>query len=427
MQTIFNHRYQNGYLTVYLSLLFGIVLSLLLALIEGAAIGAARLQAELVADLGVDSVFAEYNRELLSRYGLFFIDDSYGSDQGSISKVEKHLEDYMNYNMSKTSEFSGYTSFLQIANPYLEIEEAAFATDNSAEVWKAQAVKYIKDMNGLSLITELKDMLLTVSGQQLITRNIEAEMEQNKQQIVHAMNEKTIEEREQVQADSVTEQGFSLNHIIDCIDAWKGQGVLSLVMPQETMVSTQVIDSTNCISHRYAQNQYSKGSGLPDYVDKPNGITDELLYGEYLMKMLGCYGVEKENTTLAYEIEYVIFGKDKDIYNLRECAERLLAIREVSNYIYLSTMDSAKQTEAQIVAIIICTLCLIPECTEALKQIILALWACAEAVVDVKCLMQGGKVSLIKTKEEWNLGLQGLFSGDYFQSLTGKGSEKVLH
>ena len=52
----------NAYLTVYLSLIFGIVLSLLFVLIEGAATGAVRAQAELVADLGVDSVFAEYNR-----------------------------------------------------------------------------------------------------------------------------------------------------------------------------------------------------------------------------------------------------------------------------------------------------------------------------------------------------------------------------
>ena len=69
----------NAYLTVYLSLIFGIVLSLLFVLIEGAATGAVRMQAELVADLGIDSVFAEYNRALLNQYQLFFIDSSYGS------------------------------------------------------------------------------------------------------------------------------------------------------------------------------------------------------------------------------------------------------------------------------------------------------------------------------------------------------------
>ena len=63
----------KGYLTVYLSLVFAIVLSLLLTLIEGAAVGATRLQAELAAYLGLDSVFAEYHRELMKQYGVFYI------------------------------------------------------------------------------------------------------------------------------------------------------------------------------------------------------------------------------------------------------------------------------------------------------------------------------------------------------------------
>ena len=82
-------RKYSAYLTVYLSLVFGIVLSLLFVLIEGAATGAARAQSELVADLGLDSVFAEYNREVLNQYELFFMDASYGSENGGISMVEK--------------------------------------------------------------------------------------------------------------------------------------------------------------------------------------------------------------------------------------------------------------------------------------------------------------------------------------------------
>ena len=81
---------EGAYLTIYLSLTFGIVLSLLLALIEGATIGAVRAQAELVADLGMDSIFAEYHRELLNQYELFFIDSSYGGSNGGIGKTETH-------------------------------------------------------------------------------------------------------------------------------------------------------------------------------------------------------------------------------------------------------------------------------------------------------------------------------------------------
>ena len=142
-------RRENGYLTVYLSLVFAIILSLLLALVEGAAMGAARLQAELVADLGIDSVFAEYHRELFSQYGLLFIDDSYGTSKGSISKIEKHLTDYMSYNMNpkKGILIPPGSNWIGLENIYLEIEEAALATDDAGAVWKAQAVDYVKKVD----------------------------------------------------------------------------------------------------------------------------------------------------------------------------------------------------------------------------------------------------------------------------------------
>ena len=125
-------RKQSGYITVYLTFTFAIILSLLLALVEGAAMGAARMQAELVADLGMDSIFAEYHRELFSQYGLLFIDDSYGTKKGSLSKIEKHLSEYMSYNLNPQKGLTVVpgSNWIGLENIYLEIEEAAFATDD---------------------------------------------------------------------------------------------------------------------------------------------------------------------------------------------------------------------------------------------------------------------------------------------------------
>jgi hypothetical protein len=129
------HPNKNAYLTVYLALVFGVVLSLLLTLIEGAAIGAARLQSEIVADLGLDSVFAEYNRELLDQYEMFFVDSSYGTVNGGVGMVESRLSDYMGYNLNPNKggifNILGNT-WLTLNNPYLEIEEISYATDDNA-------------------------------------------------------------------------------------------------------------------------------------------------------------------------------------------------------------------------------------------------------------------------------------------------------
>lgn len=149
MQTRF-----DAYLTVYLSLIFGIVLSLLFVLIEGAAIGAVRAQAELVADLGLDSVFAEYSREILDQYDLFFVDSSYGSVNGGTGMVERRLADYMSYNMTpdKGLVMPFEHNLLRLENPYLEISEVSCASDDECMVWKAQAVEFMKAVYGGDLV-----------------------------------------------------------------------------------------------------------------------------------------------------------------------------------------------------------------------------------------------------------------------------------
>ena len=54
----------GAYLTVYLALVMSVLLSLCLALIEGARSKAVMLEAECVVDIGMNSVLAEYHREL---------------------------------------------------------------------------------------------------------------------------------------------------------------------------------------------------------------------------------------------------------------------------------------------------------------------------------------------------------------------------
>ena len=72
---------QNAYLTVYLTLCLAVILSLFLALIDGARRNGARLEAEIVTDIGLQSIMAEYHRELMKQYNLFAIDTSYGTEQ----------------------------------------------------------------------------------------------------------------------------------------------------------------------------------------------------------------------------------------------------------------------------------------------------------------------------------------------------------
>lgn len=69
---------RKGYITVFLTLSLTLILSLVFTVIEGARISAIRMKFECVADIGMNSVLAEYHRELLEQYDLLFVDMSYG-------------------------------------------------------------------------------------------------------------------------------------------------------------------------------------------------------------------------------------------------------------------------------------------------------------------------------------------------------------
>ena len=135
-------------------------------------------------------------------------------------------------------------------------------------------------------------------------------------------------------------------------------------------------------------------------------LFDQFLFREYLMRYMGYYGAGKEESALLYQLEYLIAGKENDTENLRGVANRLLALREAANTLYLFS-DSEKSMEAELVAGVIATLLTVPEITELLKVSILLGWAYAESLYDVQVLLEGGKIPLIKDDATWHYGLQG--------------------
>ena len=78
-----------------------------------------------------------------------------------------------------------------------------------------------------------------------------------------------------------------------------------------------------------------------------------------------------------------------------------------SNYGYLLT-DSGKKAEAGTMALALAGVIALPALTEVIKQGILLAWAFGESIMDLRTLVSGGRVSLVKGREDWNLSLDGL-------------------
>ena len=403
-------RKEAAYLTVYLSLVFGIVLSLFLALIEGAAIGAARAQAELVADLGLDSVFAEYHREILDQYELFFIDSSYGSTNGGIGMTEKHLSDYLAKNMDsdKGIDVYGAATYLKLTNPYLEIREVSYAGDNYGAVWKAQAVAYMKAVYGGDIINTVKDHIETVQKNEMDTRDVASELKKQKEEF-----EKALAEKEIIELDTETSDGNSYTKVSKLMDKLISGTFLKMVIPSGEKLSQASVRTNDYYSGRVRAGKVNSGVGLHEGASGAGGLADELIYGEYLMKVCGNYRNQKEDSVLKYQIEYILYGFSSDASNLSACLATLFAVRSAGNLIAIYS-NSGMKAQAEAVAEILCCLIACPELTPVLKNILLGVWALAESVADIKNLLDGGKVPLIKKEGQWSLSLSGVLAGNFF-------------
>lgn len=427
---------QNGYLTVYLALVLAVMLSLYLALIEGVRSNAIRLEAECVTDIGLNSVMAEYHRELLNRYNLFAVDSSYGTARAGSSNVEQHLQHYMNRNFSMEDVFlSGllYKDFIALEAGDTDVTSVSILTDGKGEVFRKRAVEAVKDDVGITTLENLRNWLDVVKSNGLDEREIAAEKEVLDEQLAVRDGEKVQVEKQEIetgqtenlQQDNKEETFKEFEWVtVDIVNPTDGLeqvrrlGILSSVVEETASLSGKRISEETLIGTRMANDAVSRGNYILEETTKTEEFTERFFFQEYLLRYMGNYVDQRENASLDYQIEYLIAGKEADGDNLRAIANRLCALREVANTIYLYA-DEVKCAEAEVLAAGLAALCFLPELTEVFKHTLLLGWAYAESVHDVKVLLAGGSVPLLKDDASWYYDLETALS------LGEKGEENV--
>ena len=389
---------KKGSVTIYLALTLSVMLSLFLTLIEGARTSAIRMQSECAMDLSLYSVFAEYNRELLEQYDLFFIDTSYGSENCAIENTAEHLRGYMADNTEQNLGIANgmVRDLLALKVEETQIGEFTLATDEQGEVFRRQAVSYMKDKYGLSYIKELKKNLEQAADADLLERDITGERKANQKAI-----DDTKLPKKKVGEDEWEE--IPLENPADEVNATRNKGVLALVTDKDAVLSNETIVKENYISHR----KRSTGSGLLER--KGCTATDELFFYGYLLDKFGTYTNPLEKSRLKYQVEYLLAGKENDMDNLKWVVNRLLLIRETANVVYLFS-NERKMAEAEALALTLSAVIQLPELAKLVQVALIFAWAYAESVYDVKQLLAGRRVPLIKTDETWHFGLEGMLS-----------------
>ena len=369
----------RGSMTITMCLVFSILLSLLLSGIQLARTQAGRIQAMHAADTGIYSIFAQYDKDLLDSYDLFYLDAGYGSSQVNPSFIVRQMESFMKPTLE--------TSLTRCQIQSCAITGYVLSTDENARSFMGQV--------------SLKNQ------------------EEQKEQGLPDMEFDVTEAEEHPPAFTET------NNPIAILKRLRELGILGLVLPSDRQVSQKEISLTDTLSHRTLQ----KGMGT---LQSQNSDSGKLLMQAYVMDKLGNYITEKDGHALSYEAEYIIGGRASDEENLKATVHRLIAIREAANCVYLYT-DPQKREEAAMTAAALCSLLLIPEGMAIAEALIIAGWAYAESLLDVRQLMLGGSVPAIKSTESWQLNLSQigqiftLLQSDTIRSHSGLNYQNYLH
>lgn len=401
----------RGSVTVFLALVLSLLVALVAACLASVQQAAARVQIANGADIGLYSLFAQYDPCLLEEFDLFYVDLGYGQEEFQLSRAYDTVVDYMepvlqqNYQKLKikTGGITGYT----------------LATDGQGQSLKEQVAAYMGATLGAQGVQALLEKISrekdSVENQERTMEEAEAgnTMEDYDRALEEAAREQ--ENREQENQEQEVPGGDGIQEVpiepvepaepvenpIDTIRRVQNMGVLELVVKDPGNISQKSADLSGLASRRELQ----QGLGFVNSGELSMG--DQILFQEYMLERLGNYRQPAGSGLLSYPMEYVIGGRESDVENLKAVANRLLLIREASNFVYLMG-DGSSRTQSHALAAAIAAALLVPMAEGLIEMVLLACWAYGESLLDVRCLLDGGRIPLGKTAATWQLSLENL-------------------
>lgn len=414
---------------MYLSLVFILLISFAGAMLESASLQNVKNYRRADMTRAVESIFAEYQKELWEVYGIFSLEGSYETGSYSEELLKERLAYYGASGMDQ------------------EITRIQLLTDQGASAFYEQVTAYMENKYGLDKVKKLVGQTDTWKAGEEALQNYERDGAKTEQELQELLSQK----------EEFPEEENPLSHVAKL----KSMPLVDLIMPKGRVMSKKSITLSEMVSHR------KRNQGYGDFSDVAGSgsIISKLLFGEYVLEHFkmasdslqsgngnynsgdsvggdfvrgdsanedfsnGNRGDMAGAGSLDYELEYILEGHASDRENLETVASKLLMVRFVPDYAYIQT-DPEKKAEAEAAALTLCTVIGLPELAEGAAQGILLAWAYGEAIMDIRTLISGGKVPLVKNAEDWKLSLSGLMqlgsAGENVAADSGKDMESGL-
>lgn len=409
-----------------MSLITTLILSLLCTGIESVRVQGARAQAANIASLANYSVFGEYEKKLLQDYELFAVDGACGSGDFSMNRINERFQYFITCNTNPQQQGLGNLCFepwkLQLKSS--KIAEYALLTDQNGEAFYQQVVAYMKATAVTGVVGKMfqyyTDSRIAKESQELYEKekhSSDVRMKELEKAEEDKKKEEQLTEKEDngiIGTEEELSETVKKDNPLKMINKLKRKSLLSIVCGSAE-ISPKVVSNTRLVSKR------SRKKGTMEIKEQHRGLISDLLFREYLLDRFPNYrnvqdGGEENNRLLGeqngdgvldYQIEYILCGKKSDEKNLKATAQKLLLLREGMNYLYI-VGNSQMNAQAGSLAALLIGWIGIPALVAVLKHGLILGWAYGESLMDVRMLLEGGRIPLSKTKDTWMVTLDNL-------------------
>ena len=381
---------QEGSITLFLALVLTLVLSLCFSLLEAGRVQGLAAIAQRSLQLNLASAFGRYHVQLWQDYHLLFLDGSKKEGEFSLAGLEGTMAE-------EDGKKQRGASFYQLSLKNVEITGYSLSTDGQCLPFRAQACRAAREQLAAEAADSLKGQM--DQGKELAEgrKELDKKWETAGQAEDKAKDWNAEEDGEGSMDPDPAPSGQDLpENPMEFVKKWKTSPVLAMVVENPSGISGKAISLEDTLGNR---NIETGNLAAPE-----QGNLEKLWFLRYLDYYFSCQnGAGKggsKNHALEYELEYCIGGKATDKENLERTVKELLLLREAGNFATIM-QDSKKQALALDMAAAVAGFTGIAPLVQAVQVGILLAWSYIESILDVRCLLAGGKVPLVKQVSEW--------------------------
>lgn len=380
---------EKGSITVFSLLSLLLITAALFALLEGTRLQEMRRFAKLQTEASLESAFANYNRCLWENYRLL------GNER---SQMEPILE------KSASGRLGGGANLLKMQPEEISLNAYTLLTDGNGRVFVKSISAYMQEdliyESAKELYNQYEAIKNIMGSNEMNIEKIEEALEeiQNTEVSKENMSRRSIDEKTADRVDTNPEEMVDVESVLETAKAWKEKGILELVLEDTSQISKQQQDFRDGLLLRELETgNYEKTQEI--------NWKDRIFLQQYLVRYMSNFRKVEDNRALSYELEYLIAQKNSDVENLKVVAAKLLAIREAANFLFLIS-NPEKMAKAEEVALLFVGASANPVLIQVVKIALLTAWALAESILDVRAILAGKKIALLKSEEAWTVELE---------------------